>query len=111
MLRGELLRCSRAGNRAEACTRESLWIVLLDERDHAFADDAAQIELVAGNFLASKESSGLSASKREMLERVVRGGNWGDTAQNVKSALDAQGLFVFRNDARQWLDRLSAKAK
>jgi tetratricopeptide (TPR) repeat protein len=34
-----------------------------------------------------------------------------NVAHLLKTALDAQGLFVFRNDAQQWLDRLSAKAK
>jgi tetratricopeptide (TPR) repeat protein len=34
-----------------------------------------------------------------------------NVAALLKSALEAQGLFVFRNDAQQWLDRLSAKAK
>ena len=34
-----------------------------------------------------------------------------NVATLLKSALEAQGLFVFRNDAQQWLDRLSAKAK
>lgn len=53
-----------------------------------FQSAKAQLELVAGNILASKESAALPASKKALLETIVRGGNWGDTYQNVTAALD-----------------------
>ena len=45
--------------------------------------------MAAGNLLRAKESSTLNAGTQKLLDTIVRGGNWGDTKQNVTSALDA----------------------
>ena len=48
-----------------------------------------QIKMAAGNLLRAKESSTLNAGTQKLLDTIVRGDNWGDTKQNVTSALDA----------------------
>ena len=62
---------------------------LSDSTDYAdFKHSRDQVELLAGNLLRSKDSAALSKQTLSLLNTIVRGGNWGDTKQNVTSALD-----------------------
>ena len=69
-------------------------------------DDAAKV-------LQAVYSSGKANSDAAYFLALVQSeqGHPENVAPLLKAALGAPGLFVYRNDARQWLDRLSAKAK
>ena len=69
-------------------------------------DDAAKV-------LQAVIASGKGNSDAAYVLALVRSdqGHPENAAALLKTALAAPGLFVFRNDAQQWLDRLSTKAK
>jgi hypothetical protein len=53
-----------------------------------------------------------SSDAAYMLARVRADRGHADAAPTLlKTALDAPGLFIFRKDAQQWLDRLTTTSK
>jgi uncharacterized protein HemY len=69
-------------------------------------DDAAKV-------LQAVIASGKENSDAAYMLALVQAdqGHPERAAPLLETALSAPGLFVFRNDAQQWLDRLHAKSK